>query len=136
MSAKCVKSYFNALVFLSFCYCEVKIYSLFIFSFLLPLFVFINLWVYKYKLIYVSNTIRVTYKNLRNVVPSKEYANICDYVVLKFSNCPIFPRCIKLQYEDEEVNDFIDLDSAIQLNQGKSNRINVLAEEYRDTDSM
>ena len=41
-----------------------------------------------------------------------------------------------MQYEDEEVNDFIDLDSAIQLNQGKSNRINVLAEEYRDTDSM
>ena len=78
----------------------------------------------------------VTYKNLRNVVPSKEYANIYDYVVLKFSNCPIFPRCIKLQYEDEEVNDFIDLDSAIQLNQGKSNRINVLAEENRDTDSM
>ena len=136
MSAKCVKSYFNALVFLSFYYCEVKIYSLFIFSFLLPLFVFINLWVYKYKLIYVSNNIMVTYKNLRNIVPSKEYANIYDYVVLKFSNCPIFPRCIKLQYEDEEVNDFIDLDSAIQLNQGKSNRINVLAEEYRDTDSM
>ena len=48
MSAKCVKSYYDALVFLSFCYFEVKIYSLFIFSFLLLLFVFID---------YVSNTI-------------------------------------------------------------------------------
>ena len=48
MPAKCVKCYFDALVFLSFCYCEVKIYSLSIFSFLLLLFVFID---------YVSNTI-------------------------------------------------------------------------------
>ena len=54
----------------------------------------------------------------------------------KFSNCPIFPRRIKLQYEDKKVNDFIDLDSPIQLDQRKSNRINVLAEETRDTDSM
>ena len=78
----------------------------------------------------------VTYKNFRKVVQCKEYANIYDDVALKFSNCPIFPRCIKLQYEDKEVNDFIDLDSPIQLDQRKSNRINVLAEEVRDTDSM
>ena len=31
MSAKCVKSYLNAFVFLSFCYCEVKIFSLYFF---------------------------------------------------------------------------------------------------------
>ena len=78
----------------------------------------------------------VTYKNFRKVVQCKEYANIYDDVVLKFSNCPIFPRRIKLQYEDKEVNDFIDLDSPIQLDQRKSNKINVLAEETRDTDSM
>ena len=78
----------------------------------------------------------VTYKNLRKVVQCKEYANIYDDVALKFSNCPIFPRRIKLQYEDKKVNDFIDLDSPIQLDQRKSNRINVLAEETRDTDSM
>ena len=78
----------------------------------------------------------VTYKNLRKVVQCKEYANIYDDVALKFSNCPIFPRRIKLQYEDKKVNDFIDLDSPIQLDQRKSNRINVLAEETPDTDSM
>ena len=59
-----------------------------------------------------------------------------DDVTLKFPNCPIFPRRIKLQYEDEEVNDFIDQDSPIQLHQHKPNRNNVLAEETRDTDSM
>ena len=48
MSAKCVKSYYNALVLLSFCYFEVKVYYLFIFSFLVLLFVLID---------YVSNTI-------------------------------------------------------------------------------
>ena len=48
MSVKCVKNYCNALVLLSFCYFEVKIYSLFIFSFLMLLFVFID---------YVGNTI-------------------------------------------------------------------------------
>ena len=48
MSAKCVKNYCNALALLSFCYFEVKIYSLFIFSFLVLLFVFID---------YVGNTI-------------------------------------------------------------------------------
>ena len=42
MSAKCVKNYCNALVLLSFCYFKVKIYSLFIFSFLVLLFVFID----------------------------------------------------------------------------------------------
>ena len=62
----------------------------------------------------------VTYKNFRKVVQCKEYANIYDDVALKFSNCPIFPRRIKLQYEDKEVNDFIDLDSPIQLDQRKS----------------
>ena len=59
-----------------------------------------------------------------------------DDVALKLSNCPILPRCIKLQYKDAEVNDFIDLDGPIQLDQRKSNRINVLAEETRDTDPM
>ena len=75
-------------------------------------------------------------KNFRKVVQCKEYANIYDDVALKLSNCPIFPRRIKLQYEDEEVNDFIELDSPIQLDQHKSNRINVLAEETLHTDSM
>ena len=44
-------TYYNALVFLSFCYFKVKIHSLFIFSFLLLLFVFTD---------YVSNTIYST----------------------------------------------------------------------------
>ena len=78
----------------------------------------------------------VTYKNFRKVVQCKEYANINDDVALKFSNCPIFLRRIKLQYEDEKVNSFINLDSPVQLDQCKSNRINVLAEETRDTGSM
>ena len=30
MSAKCVKSYYNALVLLDFCYLDAKIYSLFV----------------------------------------------------------------------------------------------------------
>ena len=78
----------------------------------------------------------MTYKNFSKVVQCKEYTNIYDDAALKFSNCPIFPRRIKLQYEDEEVNDFIDLDSPIQLDQRKSGRINVLTEKTRDTDSM
>ena len=78
----------------------------------------------------------VTYENFRKVVQCKEYANIYNDVALKFSNCPIFPRRIKLQYEDKEVNNFIDLGSPIQPDQRKSNRINVLAEEARDPDSM
>ena len=53
----------------------------------------------------------VTYKNFRNIVQCKEYANIYDDVTLKFSNCSIFPWCITLQYEDKELhrNDFIDI---------------------------
>ena len=78
----------------------------------------------------------MTYKNFSKVVQCKECTNIYDDAALKFSNCPIFPRRIKLQYEDEEVNDFIDLDSPIQLDQRKSGRINVLTEKTRDTDSM
>ena len=70
------------------------------------------------------------------MVQCKEHANIYDDVALKFCNCPIFPTCIKLQYEDKEVNDFIDLDSPIQLDQRKSNRINVLEKDTHDTDSM
>ena len=78
----------------------------------------------------------VTYKNFRKVVQCKEYADIYYDVALKFSNFPIFPKCIKLQYEDKEVNDFIDLDSPFQLDQRTSNRINVLEENTCDTDSM
>ena len=83
-----------------------------------------------------ATTFIVTYENFRKVVQCKEYANKYDDVALKFFNCPIFPRHIKLQYEDKEVHDFIDLDTPIQLDQHKSNRINVLEEETRDTDSM
>ena len=61
-----------------------------------------------------------TYKNFRKVVQCKEYGNIYDDVALKFSNCPIFPRRMKMQYEDAKVNDFIDLGSPIQLDQRKS----------------
>ena len=57
----------------------------------------------------------VTYKNLRKAVQCKECANIYDDVALKFSNCLIFPRRIKLQYEDKEVNDFIDRSSRPQV---------------------
>ena len=78
----------------------------------------------------------VTYENFRKVVQCKEYANICEDDALKFFNCPIFPRRIKLQYEAKEVNNFIDLGSPIQPDQRKSSRINVLAEETRDPDSM
>ena len=78
----------------------------------------------------------VIYKNFRKVVQCKEYANIYDDVALKFSNCPIFPRRTKLQYKDKEVNDFMDLDSSTQLAQRKSNRINVLEEDTRCTDSI
>ena len=78
----------------------------------------------------------MTYKNFRKVVQCKKYTNIYDDVALKFSNCPIFPRRIKLQYKDKEVNDFINLGSPIQLNQRKSNRTNVLKEDTRDSDSM
>ena len=85
---------------------------------------------------YIGNTIYINIQNFRKVVQFKEYANIYDDVALEFSNCPIFPRRIKLGYEDAKVNDFIDLDSPIQLDQCKSNRISVLAEETRDTDSM
>ena len=55
---------------------------------------------------------------------------------LKFSICQIFPSRIRLQYEDEEVSGFINLDSPIQLEQSKSIRINVLAEETRENDLM
>ena len=127
MSAKCVKSYFNVLVFLSFCHCEVKIH--FLFSFLVLLFVFV--FVFMSAIPFIK-----TYKNFRKVAQCKEFTNIYDDVPLKLSNCPIFPRRIKLQYEDEEVNDFIDLDSPIQLDQRISNRINVLEGETHDTDSM
>ena len=78
----------------------------------------------------------VTYKNFRKVVQYKEYANIYDDVALKFSDCPIFPRRTKLQYEDKEVNDFMDLGSSIQLDQRKPNKINVLEEDTCCTDSM
>ena len=57
----------------------------------------------------------VTCKNFRKVVQCKEYTNIYDDVALKFFSCSIFPRRVKLQCEDAEVNDFIDLDSPIQL---------------------
>ena len=127
MSAKCVKSYFNALVFLSFCYCEGKTH--FLFAFLLFLFVFV--------FVFMSATPFIkTYKNFRKLAQCKEFTNIYDDVPLKLSNCPLFPRRIKLQYEDEEVTEFIDLDSPIQLDQRISNGINVLTGETHDTDSM
>ena len=44
----------------------------------------------------------VTYKNFRKVVQCKEIANIYDGVALKCSNCPIFPRRMKLQYEEKK----------------------------------
>ena len=63
----------------------------------------------------------VTCKNLRKTVcKCKEFANIYDDVVLKFSNCPKFSRRIKMPYQDEEVNDFIKLDSPFQYDQRKS----------------
>ena len=102
-------------------------YSLFSFSFLLLLFVFIDT---------SATPFIVTYKNFRKVEQCKEYANIYDDVALKSSSCPIFPSRIKLQYEDAEENDFIDLDSPIQLDQRKPNRISLFAEETRDTVTM
>ena len=69
------------------------------------------------------------------VVTFKKFQEDCT-MYLKFSICQIFPSRIRLQYEDEEVSTFINLDSPIQLDQSKPNRINVLAEETRETDSM
>ena len=72
----------------------------------------------------------VTYNKFRKLVQYKGFANICDDVASKSSNCPIFPRRIKLQYEDDKVNYFIDLDSQLdQLDQHKSTGLNEFEKE-------
>ena len=119
MSTKRVKCYFHALVFLSFCYCKVKCALYLVFHFYMFQFLVCHCL---YLQTMSATPLIVTYKNFRKLVQCKEHANMYDDVTLKFPNCPIFPRRIKLQYEDEEVNDFIDLDSSIQLHQHKSNQ--------------
>lgn len=72
----------------------------------------------------------VTYNKFRKLVQYKGFANIYDDVASKSSNCPIFPRRIKLQYEDDKVNYFIDLDSQLdQLDQHKSTGLNEFEKE-------
>ena len=79
----------------------------------------------------------VTYNKFRKLVQYKGFANIYDDVASKSSNCPIFPRRIKLQYEDDKVNYFIDLDSQLdQLDQHESTGLNEFENEKCSTELM
>ena len=65
--------------------------------------------------------------NLESVFVSHE-ADLYDLIQEKFKSCPKFLKAIQIQFEEEGVDEFVNLDSPLQLSQRKSNRLLVLAD--------
>ena len=68
----------------------------------------------------------VTYLNFRKCISVHDTADLHRIVYQQFKDCPKFPRRIRLQFEEEGLNEFIDLDSPLQLAHRRSNRLLVL----------
>ena len=77
-------------------------------------------------------------------VSVENYASIYDAVKLKFQKVPgNFPANFKLMFEEEGLDEFVDLDSPIELDKRRSNKLLIVEvpravvseEEYTDDES-
>ena len=51
----------------------------------------------------------------------------------KFKHCSSFPKAIRIQFEEEGIDEFDDLDSPLRLSYRKSNQLLVLADAAEKT---
>ena len=70
----------------------------------------------------------VIYNDTKKIVQIKKFEDLFDVIKTAFKNLLTFPQQFKTLYEDEDVNEFLDLDSPIQLLDRKSNKVIVLSE--------
>ena len=68
------------------------------------------------------------YRNFKKVIPVIEFDELYDGIVTSFSVCPGFESDFIIQYEDKDVDDFIDLDNMEMLHNRKSNRLLILVD--------
>ena len=70
----------------------------------------------------------VTFGKFRKCNSVSHEADLYDLIQEKFKSCPKFLKAIQIQFEEEGVDEFVNLDSPLQLSQRKSNRLLVLAD--------
>lgn len=70
----------------------------------------------------------VIYNDSEKIVRIKEFEDLFDAIKIAFKNMLTFPQQFKILYEDEDMNEFVDLDSPIQLLDRKSNKVIVRSE--------
>ena len=70
----------------------------------------------------------VTFNKFRNCISVYNVADLFNIACEKFKDCPKFPENIRLQFEEEGVDEFVDLDSLLQLAQRKSHWLLVISD--------
>ena len=70
----------------------------------------------------------VTFNKFRKCIRVCNVADLFNIVREKFKNCPKFLENIRLQFEEEGVDEFADLDLPLQLAQRRSNRLLVISD--------
>ena len=84
----------------------------------------------------------VTFNKFRKCISVCDAADLFNIVREKFKDCWKFPENIRLQFEEEGADEFVDLDSLLQLAQRRSKRLLVIPDtiateetESSETDS-
>ena len=70
----------------------------------------------------------VTFNKFRKYISVCNVADLFNNVREKFKDCPKFAENIRLQCEEKGVDEFVDLDSPLQLAQRRSNRLLVISD--------
>ena len=70
----------------------------------------------------------VTFGKFRKCISVSFKADLYNLIQEKFKSCTNFPKAIPIQFDEESVDGFVDLDSPLQLSQRKSNTLLTLAD--------
>ena len=63
------------------------------------------------------------YNETKKIVVLTEFEDLHDRIESVYKNVPGFPKKFKVLYEDKDMEEYVDLDSPIQLMDRKSNKL-------------
>ena len=69
------------------------------------------------------------YNETKKIVVLTEFEDLHDRIESVYKNIPGFPKKFKVLYEDKDMEEYVDLDSPIQLLNRKSNKLYIKSED-------
>ena len=75
------------------------------------------------------------YNETKKIVVLSEFEDLYDIIQSVYKNVPGFPKKFKVLYEGKDMEEYVDLDSPIQLMDRKSNKLYIKIEDEENKEN-